>query len=1843
MKKTFFPVLIIRRLMSLFFSSERGRSLSPILVGSSLLLVWLWLLAPSVSGADDALFSDSGQKLGDSGSAEVALGDLDGDGDLDAFVAGANRDTEGVGEPNQVWLNDGRGTFSNSGQPLGDSKSWDVALGDLDGDGDLDALVANGDIENNQLSGEPNQVWLNDGAGHFTPGEGVGDSVSTALALGDVDGDGDLDALVGNVEACLPGICEGDRNRLWLNDGRGHFSDSGQDLGGDISLAVALGDLDGDGDLDAFVGNGQICVEALPIPPTSPISVCLGARPNKVWLNDGVGTFHDTDQELGDLSSWKVALGDLDGDGDLDAFVANGQSDDNEQIVPQPNQVWLNNGQGAFVEEQSMGNSLTRAVALADLDQDGDLDAFVSNANDSNQPDNQLWLNDGAAHFTYDDQPFGGAENTAISLGDLDGDGDLDAFVGTLGADQIWWNNSPPFGENPQLLGSLFSGDVALGDLEGDGDLDAFVANVGINAAAAANKVWLNDGRQFSDSGQNLGNSGSLAVALGDLDGDHDLDAVVGNGENEANSVLFNDGTGHFRESTPLSDTARSHAIALGDLDGDADLDLFVGNDNDQQNTVWLNDGAGHFSDSGQRLGASSSRAVAFGDVDDDGDLDAFVANEGVNHLWLNDGTGLFERAQNLGSARSHAVALGDLDGDGDLDALVANHTESSKVWLNNGRGHFTNSGQSLGNAESWAMALGDVDGDGDLDAVVANGEGQISRAWLNDGAGNFSESKQSLGDSKTAALALGDLNGDGALDLFLANQNQPSQIYWARAGGPTRFQVAVQKPGPTRDANFYATPAILSERTIPITYTLFDPHSAPIARVALFYSMDGGANWQPAAPTTDTITTNLASNPYPTTNANNTHHFIWDTFASGFFGHSDNVVLRLVAYPQSSGMTGSSRYTNSVSAPSVWAHAAATTSPIRVRGTQVQVYSDTVAAGNEVANAFVYRLPAEQSAGATPMANDANEPFVTDQNGYLRGGGKLALGDQLVARLPITWTKSYTLYHTSARPTPAGLQMFTVVTPGVQPLAVSSDQPLIIFDLDVSLEWDARSDSDYLQKVENNLKRASEVLYDLTNGQVALGKIRVYHAKENWLDSHILVFANNNYRPNADLGGIVSEPMSDTHHNGELIRDAYLPGQVRMSATWNRFGQASDEYPEDWSRTLAHELGHYLLFMPDNYLGIENGLLAQVNCRGSAMTDAYSKEYSEFLPRAEWTGECLKTLANDTTGRADWQTITAFYDMLDGSGGNTGPNRLPLQLTNVSFVDPETAPKTVSDNNFKVRDENNNPLSLPFGQAQGYLFKTQGTAELTDDTVIAVGSPNQSQNSLLARGAERNDRLCLFDYSQTPRRLGCLNALTEDKSELMLHELAGWEPEIRVDSVTSRTLAITVTQQLAPDEQLYVQIFPAAHPSSTQEAPHISPVALMNPIGADSFTQSITLDVAIANGLVRVWVADSQPVREEMTEFFISDGWGPNGQRGWGPNGQRGWGITHHRYGWGVNRDNAWHAPLISRNGEVTIFDLDNVYGSSAAYELQSLSLAPQLPSWLTQVGNAYRVSANQAVTGTPNIMFAYMQRQVPGDNDQRLRIYHSPDNGQSWQPLNTQLDIGRNLASTPIRGAGIYTLISTIQVRLSRVGWNTFTYPIAETRAITSALASIEAQYTSVYYDQPNSPEWQLYDQTVADEFSDLVNDLSHLQDGRGYSIYATEAITLYIAPGSHTRHQRTTRGSQFPPATYYGWITPNDSFQPTVGMTIKARIGDTVCGESTIQQLNGQLAYKLQVKAEDPFGQPNGCGTNQQTIVFEVGNSLIKAAPRTWNNSQAQYHPLPEGFDSPKNKLYLPLITK
>ncbi len=326
-------------------------------------------------------------------------------------------------------------------------------------------------------------------------------------------------------------------------------------LGGPSSYDVALGDLNRDGAVDAFV---------------------VGAR-SKVWLNDGQGMFHDSGQKLYTPEGLAVALGDLNGDGSLDAFIGNAGA----------NQVWFNDGQGNFSNSgQFLGSLISSDVALGDVNGDGSLDAVVANSGLAGQP-SDIWLNNGSGVFKNSGQKLGGGVSYAITLGDLNGDGNLDIFIGYNGPDQVWLNDGQGhFNDSGQRLGNSYTRKVLLGDVNSDGRIDGLI----INSFNQGNEIWLNDGQaKFTRSKATLGYYASYGAALGDVNGDGSLDAVLANGFAQGNRVYLNDGTGVFTNSSQILGVESSQAVTLSDLNGDGSLDAFFANLDDQPDTMWLN------------------------------------------------------------------------------------------------------------------------------------------------------------------------------------------------------------------------------------------------------------------------------------------------------------------------------------------------------------------------------------------------------------------------------------------------------------------------------------------------------------------------------------------------------------------------------------------------------------------------------------------------------------------------------------------------------------------------------------------------------------------------------------------------------------------------------------------------------------------------------------------------------------------------------------------------------------------------------------------------------------------------------------------------------------------------------------------------------------------------------------------------------------------------------------------------------------------------------------------------------------------------------------------------------
>ncbi|MEM7243973.1 MAG: CRTAC1 family protein [Acidobacteriota bacterium] len=398
-----------------------------------------------------------------------------------------------------------------------------AALLDHDDDGDLDLyLVQGGELagaRNDSLPG--NRLYRNDGTGRFedvTEQAGVGDrGYGMGATCADHDADGDVDLYVTNVGA----------NTLYRNQGDGRFADvTARARVGDPSWSssAAFLDHDRDGDLDLFVVNYVQWAIGLDSPWLDAQGNQTYCSPknyaparDRLYRNDGDGTFTDVSEAAGIWAEYGnglgIAVGDLDDDGNVDVYVANDGT---------ANQLWRNQGGGRFRNEAMLSGTAVNAdgrqeagmgVLCFDVENDGDLDLFMTHLRAET---NTLYVNR-SGHFTdatagsglaTESFPFTGF-GTGHADFDHDGHGDLFIVNGRVTSSGTSADESAGYAE-PNLLfpgrgngrfatpstldesGSALAGvsrAAAFGDVDGDGDTDVVVVELGERVRLLRNEV----------------------------------------------------------------------------------------------------------------------------------------------------------------------------------------------------------------------------------------------------------------------------------------------------------------------------------------------------------------------------------------------------------------------------------------------------------------------------------------------------------------------------------------------------------------------------------------------------------------------------------------------------------------------------------------------------------------------------------------------------------------------------------------------------------------------------------------------------------------------------------------------------------------------------------------------------------------------------------------------------------------------------------------------------------------------------------------------------------------------------------------------------------------------------------------------------------------------------------------------------------------------------------------------------------------------------------------------------------------------------------------------------------
>lgn len=517
--------------------------------------------------------------------ASVVVDDFNHDGKMDIAAVMVTTGYPGATIPYIALLTgDGTGKFgtpiiTNSGFY---STAWNIASGDVNGDGLPDLLITGPGNENAQ-------VFLNNGDGTFKAGAiviandpGVGLPFILDGRLADINGDGCADAVAADLNTMV-----------WvsLGDCSGNFTKPVAFYMGANNAAVRLADVNGDGHLD-------LVTAALPGYSGADLGA-FGGNSLNVALGDGKGNFGTARTYEGTSQAYSIGIADFNGDGKPDFVTAN---NDTDTVT-----VYQNDGTGGFgfpqgiyagVPGQGAINAPRSSLSFADLNNDGKMDAFFLDTGISGEYYATGFLNDGTGKLTG---PISSDTGVSITtnvvgdhrLGDFRNIGTLDLVA--IGPDQAGTNSTSyilflagnrdgTFAKGTPVLTTGANGIMAVGDFNKDGKLD-FVSVNGRSSHALTTFLGNGNGTfqalapiTFSDTGSSTGGTNAMRAYTGDFNRDGKLDVLVftsGNGYFTTESTVWEfDGNGDGTFQSPRQLFTGFEPFALADVNGDGFPDI---------------------------------------------------------------------------------------------------------------------------------------------------------------------------------------------------------------------------------------------------------------------------------------------------------------------------------------------------------------------------------------------------------------------------------------------------------------------------------------------------------------------------------------------------------------------------------------------------------------------------------------------------------------------------------------------------------------------------------------------------------------------------------------------------------------------------------------------------------------------------------------------------------------------------------------------------------------------------------------------------------------------------------------------------------------------------------------------------------------------------------------------------------------------------------------------------------------------------------------------------------------------------------------------------------------------
>jgi hypothetical protein len=644
------------------------------------------------------------------------------------------------------------------------------------------------------------------------------DYIPTAVAAGDVNGDGIPDWVVAN----------GGSNNVWVYLGRGDGTFTQATvipLTGQSPLAVALADLRGVGKLDIVVAEAD--------------SESIG-----VLLGNGDGTFAPEKTYFVPGAPISMAIADLDHDGHLDLLA--GVLPDPNVPVSGPLVTLPGDGKGTFgapVYEPFSGVFLItpQSIAVADFEKNGKPDVVLVDPGLGAI----VFVNDGTGLLKAAQPIFSAFISPEIvAAGDVNEDGCPDVVVlDSLGLARVFLGNCDGTFQ-PQST-QVGEGDLAwataLVDVNGDGHLDLVYSGVYAQTGygqVAGNLIGVHfgDGKgNFGPAQVYRGGQTSFGLAVADFNRDGHMDVITANQDSDSATIFLNDGKGGFgfpvgeytgyingnNSSGPVN--APSSSFYPVDVNGDGKTDLVLmqvgpGYPNPNQATVMLNDGTGHFGPaiySPVAEGTFNVTDFLLGDFRNSGRPDLVTASsyfgEGTGAQLVfapNAGGGSFGPATVTvlsGTVPNAILAYGDFNGDGNLDLAIASGSTIT-IYFGHGDGSFTPQSPITISQESQGLQglwVGDFNGDGKLDLLgwaYANGvpfENNNVYELLGNGDGTFAPAKLVIQNLTNPAVM--DVNHDGRPDVI---DNQQPEVAYPNGLASPKFSIYLCQP----DGSFVLT-----------------------------------------------------------------------------------------------------------------------------------------------------------------------------------------------------------------------------------------------------------------------------------------------------------------------------------------------------------------------------------------------------------------------------------------------------------------------------------------------------------------------------------------------------------------------------------------------------------------------------------------------------------------------------------------------------------------------------------------------------------------------------------------------------------------------------------------------------------------------------------------------------------------------------------------------------------------------------------------------------------------------------------------------------------------------------